>query len=262
MLGPGPDAAKEMGLDRFKMHSIPKGTMKKIFGQETKHIGFKEQDSTFRQHKFASSDHNQPAFHYGAPYPEGVTRDRMKVDSIPKETMKKVFTVALIIARTRGLFAEFSEIIGRGQAGMQYTVELDQSDYYVKTAGDVLQCRWLALHGASQEHWFPYNRAQAAFSEWIDLPRLVHGLELGSTVAAWKERALADHNESLTFVLSPKLLHAYVELQAVFHRLCVDRGEGSTMCTWRHWNGDLCTKKRRWGVFCKAHLCLTERTPS
>ena len=91
MLGPGPDAAKEKGLDRFKMHSIPKGTMKKIFGQETKHIGFKEQDSTFRQHKFASSDHNQPAFHYGAPYPEGVTRDRMKVDSIPKETMKKVF---------------------------------------------------------------------------------------------------------------------------------------------------------------------------
>ena len=73
---------------------------------------------------------------------------------------------------------------------------------------------------------------------------------LGRTVAAWKEHALADHNESLTFVLSPKLLHAYVELQAVFHR---DRGEGSTLCTWRHTNGELCTKKRRWSVFCRQH---------
>jgi len=31
-------------------------------------------------------------------------------------------------------------------AGMEYAVELDGSEYYVKTAGDVLQCRWLDLH--------------------------------------------------------------------------------------------------------------------
>ena len=85
---------------------------------------------------------------------------------------------------------------------------------------------------------------------------------LSGEVAAWNEHAVADHNESLTFVLSPKLLHAYVELQAVFHRLYVDRGEGSTMCTGRHGNGYLCTKKRCWGAFCKAHSWLAERTPS
>ena len=193
------------------------------------------------------------------------TRDRparLLADAAEFETMKKVFTAALIIARTRGLLAVFSEIIGRGQAGMEYAVELDGTKYYVKTAGDVVQCRWLALHCAAAEHLFTYNKAQAAFSAWIDLPRLVHGPELGSTVAAWNEDGLADHNESLTFVLSPKLLHSYVELQAVFHRLHVDRGEGSTLCTWRHTNGELCTKKRHWGAFCKAHSWLAERTPS
>ena len=193
------------------------------------------------------------------------TRDRparLLADAAEFETMKKVFTAALITARTRRLLDDFSEIIGLGQAGMEHLVELDGTKYYVKTAGDVLQCRWLALHCGEQEHQFTYNKAQAAFSAWIDLPRLVHGPELGSTVAAWNEHARADHNESLTFVLSPKLLHAYVELQAVFHRLYVDRGEGSKMCTWRHWNGYLCTKKRCWGAFCKAHSWLAKRTPS
>ena len=100
------------------------------------------------------------------------TRDRtarLLADAAQCETMKKVFTVALITARTRGLFADFSEIIGRGQAGMQYIVELDGSEWYVKTAGDVLQCRWLALHYGEQEHAFTYNKARAAFSACICL---------------------------------------------------------------------------------------------
>ena len=178
---------------------------------------------------------------------------RLSADAADIDTMKKVFAAALIAARHRNLLADFSGLIERGQAGMEYAVQLDGSDYYVKTAGDVLQCRWLALHRADAEHAFTYNKAQAAFSAWIQLPRLVHGLELGSTVAAWKEHALADHNEALTYVLSPKLLHAYAELQAVFHRLFVDRGHGETLCTWRAASGALCPRKRRRGAFCREH---------
>ena len=176
--------------------------------------------------------------------------------------MKNVFIVALITARNRGLFDEFSKIIERGQVGMKYHVDLDGSNLYLQTAGHVLQCRWLAFHCAQQEHRFTYNKAQAAFSKWIDLPNLVHDPELATTVAAWKEHALADHNESLTFVLSPRLLHAYVELQAVFHRLYLERGEARKLCTWRHKNGELCTKKRCWGAFCKAHSWKAEQDTS
>ena len=176
--------------------------------------------------------------------------------------MKNVFIVALITARNRGLFDEFSKIIERGQVGMKYHVDLDGSNWYLQTAGHVLQCRWLATHCAQQEHRFTYNKAQAAFSKWIDLPNLVHDLELATTVSAWNEEALADHNESLTFVLSPRLLHAYVELQAVFHRLYLERGEARKLCTWRHKNGELCTKHRRNGAFCKQHSWMSEKDTS
>ena len=163
--------------------------------------------------------------------------------------MKNVFSAAFIVARNRGLFAEFSNIIRRGQIGMQNTVELDGKDCYIKNAGSVLQCRWLALHCGEQEHIFTCARAKAAFSEWIELPTLVHGMELGRTVAAWQEQALADHNESLTCVLSTRLLHAYLEFQAVFHRLYFERGEESTMCTWREPTGEHCLKKRHRHAF-------------
>ena len=128
--------------------------------------------------------------------------------------MGRTFAGALIRARLRGRFADFSQIIRRGQAGMEYIVSLNGQDCYIKAAGDVLQTKWLALHRADPAHAFPYNASQAAFSSWIDLPGLVHGKELGATVAGWKEHALADHNEALTCVLSPKMLHAYAELQA------------------------------------------------
>jgi hypothetical protein len=141
---------------------------------------------------------------------------------------------------------------------MEYIVSLDEEAYYIKTAGDVLQTKWLALHRADPAHSFPYNTAQAAFSAWIDLPSLVHGKELGATVAGWKEHALADHNEALTCALSSKMLHAYAEMQACFHRLYLDKRHGETLCTWRNGSGALCPRKRRWDTaFCKEHAWLS-----
>ena len=158
--------------------------------------------------------------------------------------MKNVFTVAFIIARNCGFFADFSDIIGRGHIGMQYTVQLDGRDCWIKNAGHVVQSRWLDFHCGEQQHIFTNARAKAAFSEWIELPALVHGPELGRTLATWNEQALAAHNESLTFVLSSRLMHAYLELQVCFRRLYFDRGEESTTCTRREPTGEPCQKKR------------------
>ena len=142
-------------------------------------------------------------------------------------------------------------------SSLEYIVSLGGKDCYIKAAGDALQTKWLALRRSDPCHAFTHNAAQAAFSLWIDLPRLVHGQELGATVAAWKEHAVADHNEALTCVLSPKMFHAYVELQACFHRLYLDKGHGETLCAWRESTGALCPRKRRWDTaFCKEHARL------
>ena len=187
----------------------------------------------------------------------GVRSFRRSATAVDVEVMRKTFAGALVRARLRGRFADFSDIIRRGQVGLEYIVSLGGKDRYIKAAGDALQTKWLALHRADPGHAFTYNAAQAAFSLWIDLPRLVHGKELGTTVAAWKEHALADHNEALTCVLSPKMLHAYMELQACFHRLYLDKGHGQTLCTWREGTGALCPRKRRWDTaFCKEHARL------
>jgi hypothetical protein len=80
------------GYDKFKVDSIPKETMKKMFGLETKHLGFVAPDSSFRFNKFASNDRNQPASSFGKPDagPDPAV-DRFKVHSIPKEIAAKTF---------------------------------------------------------------------------------------------------------------------------------------------------------------------------
>ena len=87
----GSQYGEELKRDKFKVDSIPKETMKKVFGRETMKIGYAPQDSTFKDHKSRSDDQRQPCFHMGSQYGEALTRDKYKVDSIPKETMKKIF---------------------------------------------------------------------------------------------------------------------------------------------------------------------------
>ena len=60
---------------------------------------------------------------------------------------------------------------------------------------------------------------QAAASRWLQLPQLVHGKALGDYVASWNDHSLADHDEAITVLLPPKLLHVFCWLQALyFHK--------------------------------------------
>ena len=52
--------AKPKRCDRFQVHSIPKETMKKVFGIETKHIGYSGQTDSFRRNKLNSAERTQP----------------------------------------------------------------------------------------------------------------------------------------------------------------------------------------------------------
>jgi len=95
--GSGSGAAPPL-YDRFAVHSIPKETMKKVFGLETAHLGLGEQPSSFKPNKMVSTQRNQPCSQFAARgYKDGVGAtgqgryNKFKVDSIPKETMKKVF---------------------------------------------------------------------------------------------------------------------------------------------------------------------------
>ena len=46
--------------DKFKVNSIPKETMKKVFGIETSHIGYIKPESSFRYRKVLSNEPRQP----------------------------------------------------------------------------------------------------------------------------------------------------------------------------------------------------------
>ena len=85
--------AKPKRCDRFQVHSIPKETMKKVFGIETKHIGYSGQTDSFRRNKLNSAERNQPCGVFGGPGGPNPDLDKYKIHSIPKETMKKVFGI-------------------------------------------------------------------------------------------------------------------------------------------------------------------------
>eukprot|EP00937_MAST-01D_sp_MAST-1D-sp2_P002677 g2677.t1 len=84
---------KRKRCDRFQVHSIPKETMKKVFGIETSHIGYADQPSSFRRNKLVSSERNQPCGVFAGPGGPRDDVDRFKIHSIPKETMKKVHSI-------------------------------------------------------------------------------------------------------------------------------------------------------------------------
>jgi hypothetical protein len=86
----GPGGPRE-DLDRFQVNSIPKETMKKVFGIETSHIGFIKPESSFRYHKVFSDEPRQPCSTFGDPQGPHPSYERMKYDSLPKEVMKKVW---------------------------------------------------------------------------------------------------------------------------------------------------------------------------
>ena len=88
----GPGGPRD-DLDRFKLNSIPKETMKKVFGIETSHIGYIKPDSTFKRTKMVSTEKNQPCGMFSGPGGPREDLDRFQVNSIPKETMKKVFGI-------------------------------------------------------------------------------------------------------------------------------------------------------------------------
>ena len=86
-----PDGPNSRPTDRFSMHSLPRESMKKVFGIETKHLGYVGQRSSFSPKKLVSTERNQPVGVFagqGGPNPK---LDRFQMHSIPKETMKKVF---------------------------------------------------------------------------------------------------------------------------------------------------------------------------
>ena len=88
----GPGGPRE-DLDRFYVNSIPKETMKKVFGIETSQIGYIKPESSFRYHKVLSNEPRQPCSTFGDPQGPAPSYERMKYDSLPKEVMKKVFGV-------------------------------------------------------------------------------------------------------------------------------------------------------------------------
>ena len=88
-----PDGPNSRPTDRFSMHSLPRESMKKVFGIETKHLGYVGQRSSFSPKKLVSTERNQPVGVFagqGGPNPK---LDRFQMHSIPKETMKKVFGI-------------------------------------------------------------------------------------------------------------------------------------------------------------------------
>jgi hypothetical protein len=80
-------------VDRFKLHSLPKDAQAKREGQFTSTVDFMPTKPSFGGTKSAGESSKMasaPAFSVGDPAGPGPDRDRFKVDSLPKETVKKL----------------------------------------------------------------------------------------------------------------------------------------------------------------------------
>ena len=86
--------------------------------------------------------------------------------------------------------------------------------YYVKTAGDLLQGNWLWKHRLDTRFQFTYNQAQAECAQWLQLDYCLLG-----TKVSWNEHAVADLCEAATLYLPPGLAHAYLSVLANYHKL-------------------------------------------
>jgi hypothetical protein len=84
----GPNVS--MSLNRFKVHSLSKENQKKQFGVYTKKAGFITPASTFGANQKDASKQSSSAFSVGDPGGPSLDRDRFKVFSLPKESVKKL----------------------------------------------------------------------------------------------------------------------------------------------------------------------------
>jgi hypothetical protein len=199
-----------------------------------------------------------------SPYSHG----RLRVEStismpLPQvadlEDLRGAVVIAMDQARREGRYDVFSERVrALGKAGM---CELTFDDYkgngvfepwYLKTCGDMLQGYWQEQHRVPHSGEWSYTVGQVAVSEWLGLPALVHGPDLGTWVAAWSPHGVADHDETVTILLPSKLLHAYCSLHALYHHVHLG-GTATELCSFRGDNDELCPKKARHEGRCWKH---------
>ena len=184
----------------------------------------------------------------------------MPLPQVPDlEDLRGTVVIAMDQARREGRFDVFSERVrALGKTGM---CELTFDDYkgngvfepwYLKTYGDVLQGYWQEQHRVPHSGEWSYTVGQVAVSEWLGLPALVHGPDLGTWVAAWSPHGVADHDETVTILLPSKLLHAYCSLHALYHHVHLG-GTVTELCSFRGDNDELCPKKARHEGRCWKH---------
>ena len=124
----------------------------------------------------------------------------------------------------------------------------------------MLQAVWLREQGLPHRCQFGYNTMQARINRWLDLPKFVFSDQRTvEDISAWNVHGRADFHETLTLFLPPNLLHAYLEVAAVFaHQfpLAEDKEEVEKRCTAMDPNSGVCMAHKVWGgQFCKEHSC-------
>ena len=181
-------------------------------------------------------------------------------DASQVDTLKEEFTRAMCIARIQGAFETFSEKVNLGKVGLCETMFDDYKGNGVrerwmwKTGGDVMQGYWPEVHRVPHSCQWSHTVGQVFASRWLQLPQLVHGEVLGAYVASWNDHSLADHDEAVTVLLPPKLLHVFCWL----HELRYQQNHAhldSALCSHRTSTGELCPKRARHDNLCWEHRC-------
>jgi len=90
--------------------------------------------------------------------------------------------------------------------------------WYVKTAGDMLQCNWSFEQSLDYRFHFFYNTCQSSFMKWGHLEYcLFHSGSAADTFT--NDHVVADLCETITLYLPYPLLHLYLQCMANFHKL-------------------------------------------
>jgi hypothetical protein len=90
--------------------------------------------------------------------------------------------------------------------------------WYVKTAGDMLQCNWSFEQSLDYRFHFFYNTCQSSFMKWGHLEYcLFHSGSAPDTFT--NDHVVADLCETITLYLPSPLLHLYLQCMANFHKL-------------------------------------------
>ena len=189
----------------------------------------------------------------------------VQYDATQIDALKENFTRAINIARERGAFETFSAKVNLGKVGLcenmfdDYKGDGVCEGWMWKTGGDVMQGYWQELHETPHSCQWSNTVGQAAASQWLHLPQLVHGKALGDYVASWNDHSLADHDEAVKVLLPPKLLHVFCWL----HALCYHQNNAylnTVLCSHRTATGELCPKKARHDNLCWKHRWLPPPT--